>query len=207
MAGELTERQRQVLSFILRSVEQRGYPPSVREICGELGTSSTRGAQRHLEALERKGYITRGPGARAIRAEGPRRQGSIYLPLLGRVPAGPLNYAAEEVEEWVPVPPGLGGPGAAFMLRVKGDSMTGDHIQDGDLLVVNPATSPREGDIVVAVVDGEATVKHLHLPGREGGEVELRPSNPDYDPIRVRAEDVHIVGRVAGLLRTLGAGS
>lgn len=90
------------------------------------------------------------------------------------------------------------------MLRVKGDSMTGDHIQDGDLLVVNPSASPQEGDIVVALVDGEATVKHLHLAER-GEEVELRPSNPDYEPIHVRAEEVHIVGMVAGLLRTLGS--
>ncbi len=204
MSGDLTERQRQVLSFILRSVERRGYPPSVREICEELGTTSTRGAQRHLEALERKGYITRGPGARAIRAEGPRRQAGVYLPLLGRVPAGPLNYAAEEVEEWVPVPPGLGGREGRFLLRVKGDSMTGDHIRDGDLLVVNPAATPQEGDIVVALVDGEATAKHLHLAGR-GEDVELRPSNPDYEPIRVRADEVYIVGRVAGLLRSLGS--
>ena len=202
---DLTDRQRRVLDFIVHSVERRGYPPSLREICEEMGISSTRGALRHLEALERKGYITRGSGARAIFVAGPRREASAYLPLVGQVPAGPLSYAAEEVvEEWVPVPQRLGGHEGRFLLRVKGDSMVGDHIQDGDLVVVAPFDLLKGGEIVVAVVDGEATVKHFHpQKGGKSGELELRPSNPEYAPIRVKGEEVHVAGRVVGVLRGL----
>jgi SOS regulatory protein LexA len=121
---------------------------------------------------------------------------------VGQVPAGPLNYASEEVEEWLPVPRSMGVREGYFLLRVKGDSMTGDHIQDGDVLIVDPSARPKEGDIVVAVVEGEATVKHLHVSEKRR-HVELRPSNPAFPPIRVRGEELHIAGKVAGLLRSI----
>ncbi|MHB8780777.1 MAG: transcriptional repressor LexA, partial [Candidatus Geothermincolia bacterium] len=183
------------------SLDRRGYPPSIRELCEALGIASTRGVVRHLEALERKGYITRGPGARAISAGGPRRGESLHLPLVGQVPAGPLNYASEEVREWLPVPRALGGREGCFLLRVKGDSMSGDHISDGDLLVVDPQVPARPGEIVVAIVEGDATVKRFRRVSAD--EVELVPSNPDYAPIRVRVEEFRIAGRVTGLLRDL----
>jgi repressor LexA len=194
---QLTERQREVLEFIARTIEERGYPPSLREICEEMGISSTRGALRHLQALERKGYISRTPGARALRLE-KGRSGGAYLPLLGEVPAGPLRYAFEEVEEWVPVPAEWGKE-SRFILRVRGDSMIGDHIQDGDLVVVDPQSSGEEGEIVVALVGDEVTVKRLH---KKGNKAELRASNPAYPPIPLqKGEGIRILGRVVALLR------
>ncbi|MBC7247424.1 MAG: transcriptional repressor LexA [Actinobacteria bacterium] len=196
---ELTPRQEEALEFVLETLERRGYPPSVRELCEALGLSSTRGALRHLEALERKGCISRAPGARAIQVRDTLRGGVAYLPLVGEVPAGPLRYASEEVEEWLPVPARWGGKGR-FLLRVKGDSMAGDGICDGDLVVVDPGADVAEGEIVVALVDGEATVKRLR---RRGETVELHPSNPRYAPLRVRKgeAEVRVAGKVVSLLR------
>lgn len=196
---ELTPRQEEVLDFVLETLERRGYPPSIREICDALSISSTRGALLHLEALERKGFISRSPGARAIRVRDALRGAVCYLPLVGEVPAGPLRYASEEVEEWVPVPARWGGEGR-FLLRVKGDSMTGDGILDGDLVLVDPGPTARDGEVVVALVDGEATVKRLR---RRRGSVELEASNPAYPPLRVeRGEaELRLAGRVVSLLR------
>ncbi len=196
---KLTDRQREALEFVARMIEERGYPPSVRELCEEMGISSTRGALRHLEALERKGYISRASGARALRLEERERYSKAYLPILGEVPAGPLSYAFEEAEEWISVPANWGKEGR-FLLRVRGDSMIGDHIQDGDLVVVDPRLSGKQGEIVVALVGDEATVKRLY---RKGKEVELRASNPAYPPISLKegGEEVRVLGRVIALLR------
>ncbi len=198
-AGGLTPRQEEALGFVLDTLEKRGYPPSVRELCEALGLSSTRGALRHLEALERKGFISRAPGARAIQVREDLRGGVAYLPLVGEVPAGPLRYASEEVEEWVPVPARWGGKGR-FLLRVKGDSMIGDGINDGDLVVVDPDLEVADGEIAVVLVDGEATVKRLR---HRGEAVELRASNPRYPPLRMRRgeAEVRVVGKVVSLLR------
>jgi repressor LexA len=194
----LTPRQEEVFDFILDALEKRGYPPSIREICEEFDLSSTRGALRHLEALEKKGFISRGSGARAIRVLG-SPQSASYLPLVGEVPAGPLRYASEEVEEWVPVPARLGG-GGRFLLRIKGDSMIGDGINDGDLVVVDPDSAIDKGEVVVALVDGEATVKRLR---RRKGAIELEASNPAYGTIRIGEgeAEVRLAGKVVALLR------
>lgn len=196
---ELTDRQEEVLDYILHMLEEKGYPPSVREICDAFGFSSTRGALRHLEALERKGFISRAPGARAIQVRDALREAATYLPLVGEVPAGPLRYASEEVEEWMPVPSRWGGEGR-FLLRVKGDSMIGDGICDGDLVVVDPRAAVEEGEITVALVDEEATVKRLRRRGRA---IELEASNPAYPPLRVKAgeAEVRLAGKVVALLR------
>lgn len=195
----LTPRQEEVLDLVLEALERRGYPPSIREICEALGLSSTRGALRHLEALEKKGFITRAPGARAIQVRDALRGAVTYLPLVGEVPAGPLRHASEEVEEWMPVPARWGGEGR-FLLRVRGDSMTGDGIRDGDLVVVDPAPAARDGEVVVALVDGEATVKRLR---RRRGAVELQASNPAYPNLRVEKgeAEVRLAGKVVSLLR------
>jgi len=195
----LTPRQEEVLDLVLEALEKRGYPPSIREICDALGLSSTRGALRHLEALEKKGFITRASGARAIQVRDALRGAAAYLPLVGEVPAGPLRHASEEVEEWVPVPARWGGEGR-FLLRVRGDSMTGDGIRDGDLVVVDPAPDARDGEVVVALVDGEATVKRLR---RRRGAVELQASNPAYPTLRVEKgeAEVRLAGKVVSLLR------
>jgi repressor LexA len=196
---ELTDRQEEVLSYILRMLEQQGYPPSVREICDAFGFASTRGALRHLEALERKGCISRAPGARAIQVRDTLREAATYLPLVGEVPAGPLRYASEEVEGWMPVPARWGGEGR-FLLRVKGDSMIGDGICDGDLVVVDPRAAVEEGEIAVALVDEEATVKRLRRRGRA---IELEASNPAYPSLRVKESEaeVRLAGKVVALLR------
>ena len=195
----LTPRQEEVLELVLEALERRGYPPSIREIRDALGLSSTRGALRHLEALEKKGFISRAPGARAIRVRDALRGAATYLPLVGEVPAGPLRHASEEVEEWLPVPARWGGEGR-FLLRVRGDSMVGDGIRDGDLVVVDPAPGARDGEVVVALVDGEATVKRLR---RRRGGLELEASNPDYPTLRVEKgeAEVRLAGRVVSLLR------
>ena len=195
----MTPRQEEVLAFILESLRRRGYPPSLREICEAFGLTSTRGALRHLEALERKGFITRAPGARAIQVRGGLREAAAYLPLVGEVPAGPLRYASEEVEEWLPVPARWGGRGR-FLLRVRGDSMVGDGIKDGDLVVVDPRPDAEDGEVVVALVDGEATVKRLR---RRGKAVELVASNPAYPPLRLErgGAEVGLAGKVVALLR------
>jgi repressor LexA len=196
---DLTPRQEEVLEFVLETLERRGYPPSVREVRDALGLSSTRGAQRHLETLERKGFISRAPGARAIRVRDALRGAAAYIPLVGEVPAGPLRHASEEVEEWLPVPARWGGEGR-FLLRVRGDSMVGDGIHDGDLVVVDPGPAAENGEVVVALVDGEATVKRLR---RRGGTVELEASNPAYPTLRLKRgeAEVRLVGRVVSLLR------
>jgi len=195
----LTPRQEEVLDLVLEALERKGYPPSVREICDALGISSTRGALRHLEALEKKGFISRAHGARAIQVRDTLRGAAAYLPLVGEVPAGPLRHASEEVEQWLPVPARWGGEGR-FILRVRGDSMIGDGIHDGDLLVVDPGPAARDGEVVVALVDGEATVKRLR---RRKGAVELEASNPDYPTLRVEKgeAEVRLAGRVVSLLR------
>ena len=195
----LTPRQEEVLDLVLEALERRGYPPSIREICDALGVSSTRGALRHLEALEKKGFITRASGARAIQVRDGLRGAVAYLPLVGEVPAGPLRHASEEVEEWVPVPARWGG-GGRFLLRVRGDSMTGDGIRDGDLVVVDPDADARDGEVVVALVDGEATVKRLR---RRRGALELEASNPAYPTLRVQKgeAEVRLAGKVVSLLR------
>lgn len=195
----LTTRQEEALGFILDTLERRGYPPSVREICEALGLSSTRGALRHLEALEKKGCISRAPGARAIQVRDAFRGATAYLPLVGEVPAGPLRHASEEVEGWVPVPAHWGGEGR-FLLRVRGDSMVGDGILDGDLVVVDPHLSVESGEVAVALVDGEATVKRLR---RRRGAVELEASNPLYPTLRVAKgeAEVRLAGKVVALLR------
>jgi len=195
----LTPRQEEVLDLVLEALERKGYPPSVREICDALGISSTRGALRHLEALEKKGFISRAHGARAIQVRDALRGAAAYLPLVGEVPAGPLRHASEEVEQWLPVPARWGGEGR-FILRVRGDSMIGDGIHDGDLLVVDPGPAALDGEVVVALVDGEATVKRLR---RRKGAVELEASNPDYPTLRVEKgeAEVRLAGRVVSLLR------
>jgi len=195
----LTPRQEEVLDLVLEALEQRGYPPSIREICDSLGLSSTRGALRHLEALEKKGFISRAPGARAIQVRDALRGAAAYLPLVGEVPAGPLRHASEEVEEWLPVPARWGGEGR-FLLRVRGDSMVGDGIRDGDLVVVDPRPDARDGEVVVALVDGEATVKRLR---RRRGAVELEASNPAYPTLRVEKGEAEVLlaGKVVSLLR------
>ncbi|MDR7416034.1 MAG: transcriptional repressor LexA [Armatimonadota bacterium] len=193
----LSRRQREVLEFVTRCIRERGVVPSVREVAEHLGLRSSATAQRHLRALVEKGYLRRIPrrmrGLELVHPGGVREV--VHLPLLGRVAAGRGAVAEEVVEEFLPVPRHLGWQEGCFLLRVRGDSMVGAGIFEGDLVVVRRQQTALPGDLVVALVGEEATVKRL---GNEAGQFVLYAENPAYPPIR---EAFQIVGKVVGLLR------
>ncbi|MFP4249332.1 MAG: transcriptional repressor LexA [Armatimonadota bacterium] len=200
---ELTPRRRQILDFISTTIEERGYPPTVREIGAEIGLKSSSSVHYHLRVLEEDGYITRdGSLTRALRVsgagDGAERSGTTYLPLVGRVAAGEPILATENIERLVPTSNELFGQGELFLLEVQGSSMIEAGILDGDLVVVNQQPTAEEGEIVVAMLEDEATVKYLH---RHSDSVELRPANSAMEPIF--ADDVQIIGRVRGVIRSL----
>ncbi len=204
MEARLTRRQQEVLSFMRAFSQRHGVPPTVREI-GERFRVTPRAAFDHLRALERKGYLKRrtasGRTSRALTlAERPTT--SREIPILGRIAAGTPLQSEENREGTLPVSPDWFGGRAEeiFSLRVRGESMIGAHIVDGDVVVVRRQEHAQPGDIVVALVDGEATVKRF---GRDGHAVVLRPENPAMPPIVVRPgeREVRILGRVVGLVR------
>jgi len=204
MAKELTRRQAAILQFIIRSIRDDGYPPTIAEIGTEFGINSTNGVNDHLVALKKKGYIDRTQKARGIHvtekaAVGLYQNQAGMLPLVGQVAAGQPVFAEENIEDYVPVAPAL-GKRRAYCLRVQGDSMIEDGILDGDIIVVDQQRRPRAGDVVVALVDDEVTVKHYHP---HGNRVELRPANAAMQPIVVPARSVTLQGVVVALQRTI----
>ncbi len=194
---ELSRRQREVLEFVTRCIRERGVVPSVREVADHLGLRSPATAQRHLRALVEKGYLRRIPrkmrGLELVAPRGPSEV--VYLPLVGRVAAGRGAVAEEVVEDFLPIPRHFGWQEGCFLLRVRGDSMTGAGIFEGDLVIVRRQQTAAPGDLVVALVGEEATVKRLAV---EDGRPVLRSENPAYPPIR---EAFEVVGKVVGLLR------
>lgn len=205
MARDLTKRQRAILEFLIASIRDNGLPPTIAEIGGEFGISSTNAVNDHLVALEKKGFIERSSKARGIRITGKAAVG-LYAqqagmaPLVGRVAAGYPLLAEENIEEYVPVTPSQASRGA-FCLRVSGDSMIDAGIFEGDVLVVDPGRRPNSGDIVVALVDSdEATVKYFYP---RGDVIEFRPANADYPPMLFPAHAVALQGVVIGLQRSL----
>jgi repressor LexA len=205
--AEMSERQKQVLALIKTTVARRGYPPSVREIGEALGLSSPSTVHSHLTALVRAGVLRRDPAkSRAIevvdRPATPSRskQATRQVPLLGRIAAGSPILAVEDVEDVLTLPTQLVGKGPVFMLRIKGDSMIGAGILDGDLVVVEKEAAVADGEIVAALIDGEeATVKRLR---RRGESVILEPANPDYKATAYK-DGVSILGKVISVLRRL----
>ncbi len=200
----LTRRQRQVLNFITRSIERRGYPPTMREIGQHMGIRSTNGVNDHLKALERKGYIEReGLKSRTLRPKEVTAP-PVSVPLLGRVAAGEPIWAVENLEETIKVDPYLlGSGGTVFGLRVKGESMIEDGIMSGDIVFVRQQRTAERGEIVVALVDEEATVKRYYP---EQGAVRLQPANAAMDPIVVEddgATTFDLLGVVVGVFRKL----
>jgi repressor LexA len=182
-----------VYEFIRSFAEKNGYPPSVREIGRGVGLASTKAVKYHMDALVSDGLLRRHPRlARAIDA-GPQPVG---LPLVGRIAAGQPVLAVENIEEHV----SLNRFRGCFLLRVKGDSMTGAGILDGDTVIVQPQGTVPDGEIAVAMVDNEATVKRLY---RRAGQIVLQPENPLYSPLEINpdARDFRVVGRVVGVLR------
>jgi repressor LexA len=201
----LTWRQRKILQAIRDSVQQRGYPPTMREIAETVGLISTSSVGYQLAILERKGYLHRDlgrPRTVEIRLPGrpaektPATAETAYVPLVGRIhPAGPL-IAAQQVEEVYPLPRKLVGEGPLVMLRVAGDSMINAAIADGDLVVIHPQETADSGDIVAAIIDGEATVKTF---SRSGDHVWLMPQNRNFLPIL--ADAATILGKVVAVIR------
>lgn len=207
---EMTTRQREVLEFIRVFGERHGVPPTVREI-GEKFAFTARAAFDHLRALERKGMLERRvTGKRASRMlvlpaqKGARRSEPTGIPVVGRIAAGAPITAVENLEDTIPLRPEWLGTGGmdVFALRVQGDSMINAHIMNGDLVLVRKQETAGSGDIVAALLDGEATVKRL---GREGGAVVLRPEHPTMKPILVEQGrgDFRILGKVVGLVRQI----
>jgi len=203
-----TEKQQKILDVIRDFTSEMGYPPSVREIGERVGLSSSSTVQSHLKTLERRGLLRRDPTKpRALVPAdlvlGPSRTAphgleSVTLPVVGRVAAGVPITAAENLEDTFILPAGFVRRSGAFMLRVKGDSMVDAAILDGDLIVVDPRPTAENGEIVVAMIDGEATVKRFF---RESGRIRLQPENREMAPIY--ADDVTVVGRVEAVVRKL----
>ena len=199
----LTERQQQVYDFLNTYLAANGYPPTLQEIAKHLHITGNLGVLRHLKALEREGLITRNPGSsRSIVLVDHVESNSVVLPLVGTVRAGLPQLAMEEVEAHIAVDRSLVKGNDSFLLRVKGDSMIEAHIVEGDLAVVRPQPTAENGEIVVALIDGEATLKRFF---HEGDRIRLQPENATLQALIVAAdtEDVTIVGKVTGLCRIL----
>src|ERR1700726_3931150 len=214
----LTWRQRKVLQVIRESVQRRGYPPSMREIGEAVGLTSTSSVSYQLSTLQSKGYLRRAagrprtvevrlPGHPAVRPEAEAEeetamnissQEAAYVPLVGRIAAGGPILAEEAIEDIFPLPKQIVGDGTLFLLKVVGDSMINAAIADGDWVVVRQQPVAENGDIVAAMIDGEATVKTFK---RSGDHVWLMPHNPLYTPIP--GDEAAILGRVVAVLRRI----
>jgi repressor LexA len=203
---DLTKRQQEIFDFIKRYSSAHGYPPTVRDIGKAVGLASSSTVHAHLSNLEKVGLLRRDPSKpRAIelldKAVGTVKSAvapSGGLPLVGRVAAGQPILAEENIEDHIAVPAEAGGDHGEFVLTVTGDSMVNAGMLDGDLVVVQRQDTANDGDIVVALVGEEATVKRFF---READHIRLQPENDHMEPIRSR--EVQIIGKVVGLLRTL----
>jgi repressor LexA len=201
---DLTKRQQEIFDFIRRYSEQHGYPPTVRDIGKAVGLASSSTVHAHLANLEKLGLLRRDPTKpRAMELLG--RATAVVrdavrpgLPLLGQVAAGQPILAEENVEEYIDTPAACGGESGEYLLRVRGESMKNAGILDGDLVVVQRQEAARDGEIIVALVEEEATVKRFF---REGDHIRLQPENDEMEPILVR--DVSVLGRVVGLMRSM----
>jgi repressor LexA len=203
----LTERQRRVLEVIRDWLDRFGYPPSVREIGEAVGLTSTSSVAHQLRALERKGYLRRDPNRpRAVGVLPPdddseevsNRPRPAYVPVVGRIAAGGPILAEQAIEDVFPLPKEIVGEGSLFLLKVVGDSMVDAAITDGDWVVVRQQPTAENGDIVAAMIDGEATVKTFK---RRDDHIWLMPHNPAYEPIL--GDDASVLGRVVAVLRRL----
>jgi repressor LexA len=216
---ELTDRQRQILDFIVKETEMRGFPPTIREIGEDMDIRSTNGVNDHLKALERKGYLTRGeqqsrslvPTKRARLVLGMGKKGDatmVEVPILGKVAAGAPLLATENIEDSVKIDSFLlGGSGKeVFALRVKGESMIEDGIFDGDYLFVKKTPTAAPGEIVVALIEDEATVKRYYP---EGDRIRFQPANKLMQPIYVARSEFRstmLLGIVVGVYRKMIGG-
>ena len=203
----LTQRQLKILEAIRSAMEIKGYPPSMREIGEAAGLASPSSVKYQLEALEEKGWIRRDPSrGRALEVLSPseqrfedlRPERTQVVPLVGRIAAGGPILAEQHVEELYPLPASLVGEGELFMLKVVGDSMIDAAICDGDYVVIRSQKDCQKGEIVAAMIDGEATVKTF---SRKDGHIWLLPANDDFKPIN--GDNCEILGKVTAVLRSL----
>ena len=211
MSRKLSERQKNILKYIQAYVDERGYPPSIREIGDRVGISSTSVVDYNLKVLERDGYIRRdrevSRGLELVGGQRPGRHAAprlVRIPIVGRIAAGVPIEAIEDPDEVVEFPMGS-VPEECFALRVRGTSMIEDQIDDGDVVVVRPQPRVENGEIAVAIVNdvtvnGGATLKRVY---REGDTIRLQPRNPEMQPVVLPAEQVEIKGKVVKLLRDL----
>ena len=203
MSNPRGDSQAKILAYIEQATRQKGYPPSVREICDATGLKSTSTVHGHLIRLEKKGLIMRDsmkPRAISVPydrdAEPSERSDMLSIPILGRVTAGTPILATENIEDYIILPQTMLGEGEHYVLQVRGESMIEAGIMDGDFVVVRKQPEAYNGDIVVAMIDDDATVKRFY---RENGMFRLQPENPTMKPIIVR--DVTILGKVVSLYR------
>ena len=197
----MSKIQKQIFDYVKESINDRGYPPAVREICEAVSLKSTSSVHSHLEALEKRGYIRRDPTKpRAIEIIDDcfqlTRREVVKVPLIGTVAAGQPLYAEENIENYYPIPSDLLPNAETFMLKIRGNSMINAGILEGDQIIVEQCPSAENGDIVVALVGDSATVKRFF---KEDGYYRLQPENDSMEPIIV--DHVQILGKVIGLLR------
>ncbi len=201
MVDSLSDKQRRILAFIKKELHQKGYPPSVREICDAVGLKSTSTVHGHLERLEKKGFIRRDPSKpRAIEVLDDvtyrSKKELVNVPIVGKVTAGQPILAVENIEDIFPLPVDYIHNSDVFILTVQGESMVNAGILDGDYVIVNQQNYADNGDIVVALLDDEATIKRFY---KEKNYIRLQPENPFMDPILAR--NVVILGKVIGVFR------
>ena len=200
MLPTLTPRQKEIYDFLVKSIRERGFAPSIHEIGQRFKIASTNGVSDHLKALEKKGYVRR-VGKRALEIANALGKSALSATrevlVLGRVPAGKPFFSEENIEGVIAVPDDMAG-GKTFALRVKGDSMIGAGIMDGDRVIVKQQATAENGDIVCAVIDGEATLKRFF---KKDGTITLKAENEKYAPITLSTGEFRIAGRVVGLLR------
>ena len=200
MLPSLTSRQKEIYDFLLKTIREKGYAPSIPEIGRQFQIASTNGVADHLKALEKKGYIRR-MGKRAIEVLStlgkPVLTAVRDIPIVGRVPAGKPFLSEENIEGLLTVPSDMGS-GKLFALQVKGDSMIDAGILDGDRVVVKQQGTAENGEIVCALIQGEATLKRFY---KKDGVITLKAENENYAPITVAAGEFRILGKVVGLMR------
>jgi len=199
--GRISDKQKEILEYMKQEILNKGYPPTVRDICEAVKLKSTSSVHSHLETLEKNGYIRRDPTKpRAIEIIDDNfnltRREMTNVPMVGRVAAGEPILAVENIESYFPIPTEYMPNAESFMLKVKGESMINVGIFDGDQILVEKCSTARNGDMVVALVDDSATVKTFY---KEGDHIRLQPENDNMDPIIV--DDCEIMGKVFGVFR------
>ncbi|MDD6637603.1 MAG: transcriptional repressor LexA [Lachnospiraceae bacterium] len=199
--GKITDKQREILEYMKKEILNKGYPPTVRDICEAVNLKSTSSVHSHLETLEKNGYIRRDPTKpRAIEIIDENfnltRREMVNVPIVGRVAAGEPILAVENIESYFPIPMEYMPNAESFMLKVKGESMINAGIFDGDNILVQKCDDARNGDMVVALVEDSATVKTFY---KEGDHIRLQPENDTMDPIIV--PDCQVLGKVFGVFR------